>query len=273
MTLRQTPARLSATALVVPLVLALGGCEMSFGHLAGRASDEWTRTYQLSPGGEIVIGNTNGRVEIEGTDGSTVDVRAERIARAATDAAARELLPRIQIVENAKPDRVSVETARMAGMLFGVSYEVRYHVKAPKAAAVTAHTTNGEVILSSLTGKVDAETTNGAVKGTGLLGAVRAQTTNGAVSIDLASLGTQPIELGTTNGGVRLAIPESAKATLSASVTNGGIRVTGLNLDVQEQSRRRLEAKMNGGGTTITVHTTNGGIRIESRSDAQAAGR
>jgi len=54
--------------------------------------------------------------------------------------------------------------------------------------------------------------------------------------MDLTSIGSQPIELGTTNGAVRLALPESAKATLSASVTNGG-------------------------------------IRIESRSDAQGAGR
>jgi len=273
MPLRHGLTRSAAVALLLSAVLAFGGCEMSFGHLAGRATDEWTRTYQLSPGGEIVIGNTNGRVEIEGTDASTVDVRAERIARAATDAGARELLTRIQIVEDVKPDRVSIETARMAGMLFGVSYEVRYHVRAPKGAAVRAHTTNGEIVVASMTGKVDAETTNGAVKGTGLVGGVHAETTNGAVTMDLTSIGSQPIELGTTNGAVRLALPESAKATLSASVTNGGIRVSGLNLDVQEQSRRRLDARLNGGGTPITIHTTNGGIRIESRSDAQGAGR
>jgi len=41
-----------------------------------------------------------------------------------------------------------------------------------------------------------------------------------------------------------------------------------VKLDVTEKSRRRLEAKMNGGGTPIELHTTNGGIRIRNRSDA-----
>ena len=79
-------------ALVFPLAILFAGCDLSLGHLAARATDEWTRTYPLSPGGEVRIVNTNGKVEIEGVDGSTVEVRAERIARGATDAAARECI-------------------------------------------------------------------------------------------------------------------------------------------------------------------------------------
>ena len=50
------------------------------------------------------IVNTNGVIDVEGVDGSTVEVRAERIAKGATEAAASELLPRIVIKEEAKPD-------------------------------------------------------------------------------------------------------------------------------------------------------------------------
>ena len=61
--------------------------------------------------------------------------------------------------------------------------------------------------------------------------------------------------------------PESAKATLSASVTNGGISVGEFqNLDVSEKSRRRFEAKLNGGGTPIELQTTNGGVRLRPRN-------
>ncbi len=87
--------------------LALAGCDISVGHLAGRATDEWTRTYPLAAGGELQIGNQNGTVDIEGTDGTTVEVRAERIAKAATDAGARELLPRIKINEDVSASRVA----------------------------------------------------------------------------------------------------------------------------------------------------------------------
>src|SRR5947207_6736844 len=123
--------------------IAAGGC--GFGPLPGRATEEWTKTYPLSAGGEVRIGNTNGKVEIEGVDGSTVEIHIEKTARAATDEAARQLLPHITINEDIKPDRVSLETARMSGLMIGARFEVQYHVKAPKGAAVHARTTNGGV--------------------------------------------------------------------------------------------------------------------------------
>jgi hypothetical protein len=255
--------------LLLPLVVGVAGCDMSLGHLTARAADEWTHTYPLSSGGEVRIVNTNGRIEIEGVDGSTVEVRAERIARGATEAAARELLPRIVIKEESKPDRVSLETERMSGIMIGVAFEVRYHVRAPKGAAINATNTNGAVVLTSLGGKVMAHTTNGGVTGRNLTGGLDARSTNGGVSIDFAAVGPGRISLHTTNGGVTLALPETAKADLSASCTNGGINVSALDkLEVSEKSRRHLEGRLNGGGTPIELETTNGGIRVRSRDVA-----
>ena len=96
MTYRCGLPRPGFTALVLPLLVALTGC-VGFGPLTGQATDEWTKTYPLTRGGEVRIVNTNGKVEIEGVDGSTVEVHAVRIAKAATDEGARQLLPRISI--------------------------------------------------------------------------------------------------------------------------------------------------------------------------------
>jgi DUF4097 and DUF4098 domain-containing protein YvlB len=253
--------------VLLPVVVLLAGCDVHVGNLSARATDEWTHTYPLTPGGEIAIDNTNGKIEVEGTDAATVEVRAERIAKGATDAAARELLPRIVIKEDATPDRVSVRTERMGGIMIGASFEVRYHVRAPKNAVVNVSNTNGQVTLTGLNGKVTAHTTNGQVRGDALTGAVEARTTNGGVTMDLSSIGKEPVRLHTTNGGVTLTLPESAKADISASVTNGGISVGDFqNLDVGEKTRRRFEAKLNGGGASIELETTNGGVRIRPRN-------
>src|SRR3954452_4390436 len=115
--------------------VCVSGC-VPIHDLSGRASDEWNRTYPLSAGGELRIVNPNGKIEIEGTDVSTVEVRAERIARGATDEAARELLPKIVIKEDATSGRVSLETERMSGIMIGVSFEVRYHIKAPRNTTI-----------------------------------------------------------------------------------------------------------------------------------------
>src|SRR5262245_153988 len=254
-------------AFLLPIALLLGGCDMGMAHLAGRATDEWTHTYPLKPGGEVRIVNTNGRIEVEPTDGSELVVRAEKIARAATDEGARQLLPRIDIKEEVGPDRVSIQTGRIDGFMIGAGFEVRYHVRAPKDVVVNVANTNGQITLNGLSGKVLARTTNGSVTGEGLSGAVEARTTNGAVTIDFASVGKDPISAKTTNGGVSISLPQNAKVDLSATWTNGGIQVSpDLSLEVLEKSRRRLEGRMNGGGATIELHTTNGGIRVKPRS-------
>ena len=255
-----------SAVIPVTLALLLAGCDLSIGSLTGRATEEWTRSYPLAAGAEIRIGNTNGRVEVEGVDGSTVEVRAEKIARAATDTGARELLPRITIREDVQSDRVTVETERLSGIMIGAAFEVRYHVRAPRGAVVNVTTTNGGIGLTALTGKVVAHTTNGGVTAKELTGGIDARSTNGGVTLDFASLGSEPVSARTTNGGVVVTLPSSTKADVSASCTNGGIIVSpDLTLSVTEQSRRKLEGRLNGGGTPIELRSTNGGVRIKTR--------
>jgi DUF4097 and DUF4098 domain-containing protein YvlB len=149
--------------------------------------------------------------------------------------------------------------------MVGANFEVRYHVRAPKNAFVHVTNTNGQVAATALAGKLFAHTTNGGIEAKGVAGGVDAQSTNGNVSVDLISL-TGPVALKTTNGGVALTLPDDAKANLSVSCTNGGINVAGLKLETTDSSRRHLEGTLNGGGATIDVRTTNGGIRVRGRS-------
>jgi hypothetical protein len=257
--------------LLVPLIVVLAGCDVSLGKLMGRATEEWTHTYPLAEGGEVRIGNTNGRIEVEGVDGSTVEIRAEKIARAATDTGASELLPRIKIKEDATADRISVETERMGGIMIGVAFEVRYHVRVPKHAVVNVTTTNGGITLTALGGNAIAHTTNGGVNAKALTGGIEARSTNGGVNVDMSSVGSERVSLRTTNGAVLLMVPETAKADFSASCVNGGIIVSpDLKLDVTEQSRRSLEGRLNGGGAQVELRTTNGGIRIRPRAAMNA---
>ena len=75
--------------------------------------------------------------------------------------------------------------------------------------------------------------------------------------------GAGKVELESVNGGVSLALPAESKASVVARVTNGGIRTGTLEFQTSgEQSRRRFEGTLNGGGTAVTVETTNGGVRL-----------
>jgi DUF4097 and DUF4098 domain-containing protein YvlB len=253
------------TVLLASLAL-FTACVGSLGGLTARASDEWTRTYPLAAGGEVQITNGNGSIDVEGAQGAMVDVRAERIARAATDAAARELLPRITIKEDVKPNQVAIETERLNGFVIGVAVEVKYHVRVPATALVRLRTTNGEITALELAGRLVATTVNGAITGRNLDGGVEARAVNGPVTIEIRSLGEELIDLRTVNGELKLTLPGNAKANLSASVTNGVIDTSGLRLDLMgEQTRRRVRGRLNGGGTPIELSTTNGPIWVAVR--------
>lgn len=267
--------RLKLTA--VPVVFALSvlsvlavGCDVSVGEhgfsmdvASGKAQDEWTRTYTVAAGGRLEIANVNGTINASPGTGTQVEVRAERIAKAGNDETARELLKKIEIVEETSADHVRIQT-KVPKISWGRSgHEVRYWVKVPKGLAVNFETVNGGVRLENLDGQVVASTTNGGVRGKGMKGTVKASTTNGGVEIEMAGV-TGEIDLETTNGGIRLELPPDTKATIEARCTNGGISVDESvgAVDVTEKSRRQFRGTLNGGGPRISAETTNGGIRI-----------
>ncbi len=171
-------ARLLAVAAAAT---ALAACDIVVSSLdvKGRATDQWTRTYQVAPTAEIEITNANGGIDVTGGTGSQVEVVAERAARGMTDEDAKKLLGQVQAVEDSTPAKLRLEMKAPAGE--SGHLEVKYHVKAPAGISVRLRTANGEISVIQLTGAVNAEVTNGSVRGRELGGAVDASTTNGTV--------------------------------------------------------------------------------------------
>jgi DUF4097 and DUF4098 domain-containing protein YvlB len=261
--------RLFPALFAVSLLAA--GCDINVGEhgfsmdvATGKAQDEWTRSYTLESGGRLEIVNVNGVINAAPGDGSKVEVRAERIVKARTDEAARDVLNQIQIAEEVSPTRVRIETK--VPKMRRIDQRVQYWVKVPKGLSVSFETVNGGVRLENLDGAIVASTTNGGIRGKGLRGSVKADTTNGGVEVEMAAV-TGEIALETTNGGIKLLLPQNAKATVEASCTNGGISVDMPSVETSEKSRRRFRGTINGGGPRVSAETTNGGIRIATTGE------
>ena len=262
-------AKISAVLLVAS---ALAACDIAvdghggfdFGLASGKAQDEWTRTYKVAAGGRLELINVNGRITAEASDGTEIELRAERTAKATSDEAAKDLLNRIEMREEAGSDRVRVEV-RPPRLTGPGGHEFKWTVKVPRGVAVDLRTVNGAVHLQGLDSEVRARTTNGGIKGIALTAtSVDAAVTNGGVEIEMArSVSTGTFELEAVNGGVEIQLPGDSKADIAARCVNGGISTTGLDLEsTGEKARRRLDAKLNGGGARISLETVNGGVRI-----------
>jgi putative adhesin len=259
--------------LIVPVLVvasaAAAGCDIAMAELRQKETAEWRKTYDLPSDGRLEISNVNGKIEVQPGTGTSIEVVAEKSARAGSAQAAKDALERIEIQERTSPTHVRIETKipRGSGGFFGgANQEVHYMVKVPPSLEVRLATVNGGIELSGLKGRVTAEATNGGVKAHDISGALDATTTNGGVEVDLADVADSGVKLASTNGGIRLRLPASAKATISARITNGGIDTDGIDVETSGQaSRRRLEGRLNGGGPRIDLEGTNGGIRIAAR--------
>ena len=248
--------------------LALGACNIDLSNRA-EARDQWQRHYTVARGATLEIRNTNGLIHIEPGSGDAIDVTADRIIRAPDEASAKAGLATLEIEETASPTLVTLDsTSRVSGLnLSTLTRRVDYHVKVPEWLNVTLKATNGEIEVTGprLLGVFRASATNGKISAMGLENGGVVETTNGSVTLDVSKLGDDGLSCQTTNGRIAVTVPSGLKARLSASVTNGAITTKGLSLSVSEQSRRRLDATLAGGGPLIRLRTTNGAVEIRGR--------
>ncbi len=256
-------ASLSAIAL---LSATLGACDLAMSGFHEEARDTWSKTYPLNANGRLEIVNTNGTINVSTSSSPQVEVHAERIARAGTTQAAKELLEKSQIKEDVSSDTVHLESRATTGFGFHGSMQVAYTVRVPAGASVNLQDTNGRIIVDGLKNETRVQTTNGQIEGKHLDGEVKATTTNGGVDLQMNSV-SKDIEVQTTNGQVSLEIPKNATAQIAARVTNGHIAVSDLSVQPEDDNSRRVyNARVNGGGgPRIQVQTTNGGISIAGR--------
>jgi DUF4097 and DUF4098 domain-containing protein YvlB len=256
--------RVAAVAVLIAAIGAGSACQISFGGVEGRES--WTKQYTLATGGKFELKNTNGRIRIEASpEGNTVDVRAEKIAKANDEAAAREAAKKIEIRESASADRVTIDSAVTSLGLSMGERRVDYVIRVPHWAKVTIDATNGDIEIRGVTGFVDVDATNGRIQATGMEHGAKVEATNGQVTLDFAKVADGDIRCDTTNGAIYITVPKDAKMRISASVSNGAIQTHDLDLTVVEKSRRRLDATYNGGGASVRLETTNGLISLKGR--------
>jgi Putative adhesin len=258
------------SALILPLLIgSLAGCDIVTADLRSEETAQWHKTYQLDANGRLEINNVNGKIEVEPSAGNTVDVSAVKKARGASADAAKASLDRATIVDDVSSGRIKIETKveRMSGVVFNAgNVTVEYHVKVPAGAEVKFTTVNGGIEITGLQGRISAETTNGGVTTRDVSGQLDASTTNGGLDIDMSRVPEAGVKLEFTNGGLKMRMPRDAKATISASITNGGISSNDLQIEsTGENTRRRLEGRLNGGGGRIQIEGTNGGITLSGR--------
>ena len=253
---------------------------------AATLKETFKQTYPLRGGGEVEVRNTNGGITVEGWDRNEVQVEAIKQVKADSDAKAKEVLQKIRIDVQAGSGQVRIETRlpKEEGGLFKIltgnstNYSVTYKIRAPRDVVANLHNTNGGVRLVGTRGKAVLETTNGGASVERVAGDIRMRSTNGGLSVAEASGNLDgettnggitahftevdgDITLSTTNGGVTLKVPRDIRASVDVATSNGSIR-SDLEVEGGHKGRKSLTGDFNGGGGSLKIRSTNGGVRI-----------
>jgi hypothetical protein len=228
----------------------------------GRACEVRNVPVRLSGRSIAIDGQQNGGVRVFGWDRDQVQVTARMEAHDRTDAEARDLLSRIEIVADERGVRANGPSTDRDHEGWSVSY----YVNVPRRFDLDLEAHNGGLSVAGVSGKLALDTHNGSVALVDVGGDVRAHTQNGSLNVQLT--GTQwdgtGLDAETRNGSVRLAVPAQYAAQLETGTVNGSIR-TDIPVTVSGQISRRLSIPLGGGGRTIRAVTTNGSVSITRR--------
>ncbi len=210
-----------------------------------------------------VDGKRNGGISVKGENRSDILIKACVQTWGESDEAARLLAKNIRIETG--------PTVRAEGASEKSNWSVSYQILVPRITNLNLTTLNGGIKISNVEGNMEFEAKNGGIHLSGVAGDVKGKTTNGGLHIELTgnSWKGSGLDVETTNGGVHLSMPDNYAARFETKTVNGGFKsdIIALNVEKDENDRTRgvnISRDLNGGGATVRVVTTYGGVKISS---------
>ncbi|MFC1563867.1 DUF4097 domain-containing protein [candidate division KSB1 bacterium] len=262
---------------------------------------EFLKTYDFDDNGYLSVDNVNGNITISSWSKNEVEVeiierrrgdyeveidisysrnrlristnipRSGRFRRSATVNYRIKVPEKIEIM--AESTNGSVEIENISGQVEAQSTNGNVNLF-NISSDIEARTTNGNIELRDITGRISANTTNQSII---IRSAdseqISATTTNGNIRAEFDLKDDGYYKMRTTNGSVDIIIPEESKADVDISCKLNNFRtdfdISGFNRRERDRrdsySTRRIRGRINGGGASLSVGTTNGGVSLRSK--------
>ena len=132
--------------------------------------------------------------------------------------------------------------------------------------SLRATTSGGGITIDGVAGDLRASTSGGGVDVRGAGGRVDASSSGGGVTVRFAPGNSRGGELSSSGGSVRTELDPGAKVSIDATASGGGVN-TDLPITIQGKIERgSLRGDMNGGGPTLRLRSSGGGVRITGTS-------
>ena len=258
-------------------------------------ADDYAKTYTVSNRASVHVDTDDGSVNVVTRDTKQVEFRVEYQGYV--------LNKSLEISSDQHGDEVELRARIPHGWHFSLGMIRRLHieVRMPKDADLQVRTGDGSIKASNVTGNVDLHSGDGSLTVSALKGAIRMHTGDGSIEAnDLdgkceATSGDGRIRLAgrfdvlsarsgdgsvaveaqhgskldsgwsvtSGDGSIDVAVPADLPANIEASSGDGHI-TSDIPITMEGvMSKSRIRGKMNGGGSTLTIHTGDGSIHLK----------
>ncbi|HZH32912.1 MAG TPA: hypothetical protein VEY11_19240 [Pyrinomonadaceae bacterium] len=220
-------------------------------------------SYQLADGAQVNIHGINGPVTIEAVEGNTAEVRITSTAKRPSDLDDNQI-----IVEHTESSLVvrgkGGDNWGVWKWLRGGGGGVRHNVvlKLPRNVELALSGTNGKVGIGEMEGSVQISGVNGQVEIGRAAGGTEVSGVNGGVKLTVTELETKGLSVNGINGNVEIRLGGGVNADLDFNGVNGHMTIEAPNVEVREQKRNLLRARIGKGGADIEANGINGGVRV-----------
>ena len=224
--------------------------------------DEFRQSYQLAPGATVEVRNINGPLEIETTNGNTVEVYVVRSARTKADLEYRKV-----IVENTATSLRVYTEEPPEEVRNDVRVRHRAVLKMPRPSELTVRNINGNARIGEVDGPVRLGNINGELEVGHAASFAELSNVNGNMAITIERLSGRGIQMRHVNGNINLRFLDSVNADLDVEMFNGTVNTSLSNMSVQKMSRSSFRGQIGAGGTPINGSHINGVITIKGAAD------
>ncbi|HEY0099267.1 MAG TPA: hypothetical protein VGB76_09990 [Pyrinomonadaceae bacterium] len=219
-------------------------------------------SYELADGARVEVSGINGPVSIEAVEGNTAEISVTSTAGNMSDLNASQITVEHTETSLVVRGKGSNGTGFWKWLRGGSDARHNVTLKLPRRVELTTRGTNGNVTIGEMEGPVQVSGVNGRVEVGGARGFAEVNGVNGGVALTITELSKDGAKVNGINGVVELRLGSDVNADLNLNGVNGQITVEAPNVEVQEQKRSKLRARVGTGGANIKANGINGGVRI-----------
>jgi Putative adhesin len=242
-------------------------------------AENWSKSYTIAGKPNLRVATSDANIHVDTWNQNTIEAKVTTEHYKIGEGG-------IKIIEHQNGDTVELEVRFPHDVHFSFnvhSNRVDIDIHMPKEGRINLHTGDGNIRLANFKGEMELQTGDGSQDVDSVDGALRAHAGDGHIhaagrfdGLEITtgdggiearvlpgSTTSSGWDLHAGDGNVTLQLPEKFAADIDLRTGDGNIK-TDLPMYVQGGiDKKNIHGKLNGGGNLLTIHTSDGSIRLE----------